>query len=337
MDWSKGYSARYYMTILDKKTMKDIRRVELKGGSIKRTLDNLRQSANLECDGYDTSNEEYIRVWLDAEQSGDISHTPLFTGIATAPDNDYDGYKKSNSLECYSVLKIAEDMLLPRGWYAPFESDGTLLIKDLLSVLNVPITIADTEVPPLKTAIVSETKENRLSMTDKILNAMNWTLRLNGDGSIYISPVNTDVKLKIDSISNDIIENHISIKYDWYNAPNVLRCIMDNNYAEVKDENPDSPLSIQNRGREVWYEESGVMLGANETLGEYTHRRLKELQQASLNISYDRRYWPDIYPNDVISISYPGCNVSGKFLITDQTVNLGGNARTSEEVIRVWV
>lgn len=337
MDWSRGYTAKYYMTILDKKTMRDIKRVELKGGSVKRTLDNLRQSADLDCDGFDIQGEEYIRVWLDAEQQGGFGHTPLFTGLAMAPNNEYEGYKKSNTLECYSVLKIAEDMLLPRGWYAPVDSNGIVLVRELLGVIGVPIHVPDdVEINPLPSAIVSETKENRLSMSDKILNAMDWGLRLNGDGSIDLAPITYDVKLRIDSVANDIIENQISITYDWYNAPNVFRCFMDMSYAEAKDEDPDSPLSIQNRGREVWYEEDNVVLGTLETLGEYATRRLKELQRASLDISYTRRYWPNIFPGDVITINYPRCGVSGNFIITEQNISLGGGARTSEEVIKIW-
>ena len=338
VNWSRGYTAKYYMTVLDKKTMRDTKRVELKGGSIKRTLDNLRQSADLDCDGFDIQGEEYIRVWLDVEQKGSVGHTPLFTGLAMAPSSSYSGYKKTNTLECYSVLKIAEDMLLPRGWYAPVESNGALIVKDLLSVIGVPIIQPeDIEVDPLPYAIVAETRENRLSMSDKILDAMNWVLRLNGDGSINIAPATYESRLRIDAIENDIIENQIDITYDWYNAPNVLRCVMDMSYAEARDENPDSPLSIQNRGREVWYEEDNVVLATSETLSSYTARRLEELQRSSMNIAYTRRYWPDIIPGDVITIGYPRCGVNGKFLITDQSIELGGSARTSEEVVRVWV
>ena len=112
---------------------------------------------------------------------------------------------------------------------------------------------------------------------------------------------------------------------------------MDSSYAEARDENPDSPLSIQNRGREVWYEEDDVVLATNETLSSYTSRRLTELQQASIDINYTRRYWPDIFPGDVITIGYPRCGDNGKYLITDQSIELGGSARTSEEVVRVWV
>lgn len=338
MDWSRGYTPKYYMTILDKQTMRDQKRIELNGGSIKRTLDNLRQSADLNCDGFEIQGEEYVRVWLDVEQQGSVGHTPLFTGLAMAPKSSYKGYKKSNNLECYSVLKIAEDMLLPRGWYAPIESNGALIVKDLLSVIGVPIILPeDIEIDPLPYAIVSETNENRLSMSDKILSAMNWALRLNGDGSINIAPISYESKLRIDAIDNDIIENQIDITYDWYSAPNVLRCIMDMSYAEARDENPDSPLSIQNRGREVWIEEDDVVLATSETLSSYATRRLEELQQSSMEISYTRRYWPDVIPGDVITIGYPRCGVNGKFLITDQSIELSGSARTSEEVVRVWV
>lgn len=338
MDWSKGYSAVFYATLLDKKTMKDIKRIELKEGTIKRALTDLRQSADLTCDGYTTKQEEYIRVWFDAYQGGNVSHTPLFTGVATSPKDKYSGRRRTNKLECYSILKLADDVLLPMGWYAPYDADATLLIRDLLSILGLPITIVGNmtdEQKRLKQAIVSELNENRLSMTDKILDAMNWVLRLDGFGSVTVGPVDTAPRLRIDSLSNDIIEADVDITYDWYSAPNIVRCVLDTNYAEARDEDPNSPLSIQNRGREVWYEEDNVTLGTGETLGEYSFRLLKKLQQISLDISYSRRYHPDVYPGDCISINYPAQSISGNFLVTDQNITLGGNAKVSEEVIRL--
>ena len=173
-------------------------------------------------------------------------------------------------------------------------------------------------------------------MVDKILDAMgNWRLRLDGLGSIYIEPLVNDAIATFDSISNDVIETDISISYDWYSAPNCVRCILDDSYAEVKDENPDSALSVQNRGREVWLELTSVQLSTNETLGEYAWRMLKYYQQVSTSISYTRRFDPAVYPSDVIRINYPAQNISGLFMVTDQSITLGYNASTSEEVMKV--
>ena len=334
MDWTQGYSARYYLSILDKETLRDIDRIEITGGSIKRSLTDLRESADLNCNHYQSDKEEYIRVWLDTNQNGESSHTPLFTGLATSPSNKYKGQILNNSVQCYSLLKIAQDVLLPRGWYAPTEANGGKLVKDLLSIIGVPIKMGENP-PSLSQAIIAEGSENHLSMADKILDAMNWRLKLDGYGFIYLEPISKDAKTSFDSNFNDIIETEISITYDWYNAPNVVRAILDNDYAIARDDDPASPLSTISRGREVWVEDSNVQLNTNETLAEYSYRALREYQNIATNISYNRRYYPEIFPGDVIRINYPAQKIQGNFLIMDQSITIGYNATTSEEVYKL--
>lgn len=338
VDWSLGYSAEYYLTIVDWATMRDLERIEITGGSIKRSLTELRESADLDCIGYDNNSELMIRVWLDAKQEGAFSHTPLFTGLAACPSDKYNGRLKTNTLECYSMLKIAQDVMLPKGWYAPVDVNSGVLIKDLLSVIGVEINIdEETEkTPDLKQSIIAEQGETRLSMTDKVLTAMgNWRMRLDGYGRIFIEPLPKEEVIIFDANSNDVIETEIEVSYDWYTAPNVLRCTLDDSYAEVRDEDPDSPLSIQNRGREVWLEDTDVQLTNDETLGDYAWRMLKIYQQTATTISYTRRFNPDVYPTDIIRLNYPAQQISGQYKVTDQDITLGYGARTSEEVVKV--
>ncbi len=338
MDWAKGYSASYYLSILDKETLRDVDRIELIGGSIKRSYSDLRESASVDCRGYDSKKEQYIRIWLDVKQEGESSHTPLFTGIATSPRHQYSGRVKSNTIECYSLLKIAQDVMLPRGWYAPVEADGAKLVKQLLSIIGLPysyIIVAENS-PALTQSIIAEQGENYLSMANKILDSINWTMKLDGYGRINIIPIEKDPEPKImfDGNEMDIIESEISITYDWYNAPNVLRCILDDDYALARDDDPRSALSTVSRGREVWYEDTDVMLNTNETLAEYAQRMLKVYQRNSTEISYSRRYYPGIYPGDCIRLNYPAQGISGLFLISEQDITLGYNAKTSEEVVQ---
>lgn len=335
MDWTEGYSARYYLSILDRNTMRDIRRIELKSGTIRRTMSDLRESADLNCgQEYDSDREEYVRVWLDTKQNGVSSHTPLFTGIATSPDSDYEGVLRSSVTACYSILKVAQDILLEPGWYVPVDMDGAKMVKKLLSVTGVPISVADGS-PILSQAIIAESNENNLSMAEKILAAINWRLKIDGYGSISIEPYSSEPVEVFGSTFNDIVETHISIQYDWFNCPNVFRAIMDDTYATARDDDPDSPLSTVSRGREIWAEETDCNLNQNETLEDYAQRRLQDLQHVSTSVKYDRRFIPDIYPSDVITLNYPAQGVAGNFLITDQSISLGYNARTSEGVIKV--
>lgn len=345
VDWSLGYSAKYYLTKVDRSTMRDLSResnsgyrIEIKGGSIKRSLTDLRESASIDCVNYDSTTEQIIRVWLDAKQNGESSHTPLFTGLATCPSNSFDGNRKSNTLECYSMLKIAQDVMLPKGWYAPVGVNSGTLIKSLLGAVGLDVNIdeEDEKTPDLKQSIIAEQGETRLSMTDKILAAMgNWRMRLDGYGSIFIEPLPKSEVIAFDSNVNDVIETSITVSYDWYNVPNVLRCSLDDSYAEARDEDINSPLSIQNRGREVWMEETDVQLMDNETLAEYAQRMLKEYQRIATTISYTRRFDPLVYPSDIVRINYPAQDISGWYKVTDQDITLGYNARTSEEVTKI--
>ena len=259
MDWRKGFSSRYYVTVLDRETWRDLRRMEITGGSIKREDSDLRESADINCVNYTDETEQIIRVWLDAKQNDDSSHTPLFTGIATSPGKNINGTLVTNTLECYSVLKIAQDMLLPRGWYAPKGINSGDLIRDLLSVMPVDISIAENS-PGLKSAIISEDGENRLSMTDKILSLMDWRMRLDGYGNIFVEPYNYNPVATFDSLNNDVIEPSLSITHDWFGCPNVYRAVLDDTYAVARDDDPDSELSTINRGREIWVEDSSVYL-----------------------------------------------------------------------------
>ena len=334
MDWRKGFSSRYYVTVLDRETWRDLRRMEITGGSIKREDSDLRESADINCVNYTDETEQIIRVWLDAKQNDDSSHTPLFTGIATSPGKNINGTLVTNTLECYSVLKIAQDMLLPRGWYAPKGINSGDLIRDLLSVMPVDISIAENS-PGLKSAIISEDGENRLSMTDKILSLMDWRMRLDGYGNIFVEPYNYNPVATFDSLNNDVIEPSLSITHDWFGCPNVYRAVLDDTYAVARDDDPDSELSTINRGREIWVEDSSVYLQEGETLAEYADRMLTLAQRSSTSISYDRRFNPDVYVSDVVALSYSEQRITGTYLVTSQTITRGYNSKTSEEVVKI--
>lgn len=336
MDWTKGFSSRYYISVVDKDTWRDIRRIEITGGSIKRSTSDLRQSADINVVNYNEPGEPLIRVWLDARQGNDSSHTPLFTGLASTPGRNINGRLVTQTLQCYSVLKPAADVLLPRGWYAPADVNAIWQIQKLLKVTKAPVEIlGETSELILKQAIVAEQNETNLSMVEVLLDVINWKLTIDGYGRIYLGPYDKEPIMTLDSREVDIVEPALTDNYDWFDVPNILRVVAGETHAEVRDEDPNSPFSIQNRGREVWAEENNCSLMENESLGEYARRRLKEMQNVGRTVNYDRRYLPDLNVLNRIVLNYPAQDLIGTFIITNQTITLGYNAKTSEEVMQV--
>lgn len=330
MNWNSDYVSRFYAEFVDPVTWRDIGRFEIENGSVSRQNTGLRQSASMNVDEFDDFTETLVRIYVDAVQGENIEHVPLFTGYAMNPTVQVNGNIRTQNIECYSVLKPAEDILLPRGWYAQRGALGSVVIRDLLSVLKAPIEIAAES--QLDHNIVAENNETRLSMVDKLLNAVGNVLTISGDGTVSITPKSNEVVMVFNPDDNDVIEPTLMVEHNWFDAPNVFRAVMDNVSATERDDSESSELSTVNRGREVWRQEDVAEL-SNETLAQYAKRRLKEAQAVGTKLSYTRRYNPNIQIEDVIGLNYP--QIQGNYRITSQSWNLSHSMETSEESERV--
>lgn len=330
MNWGKGFTASYYAYIVDAKTWRETELLQITDGSISRSNSGLRDSADITCINY-SDREQYVRVYLDVQQNGASEHVPIFTGLTSAPSRDIDGIVETDKIECYSVLKAAEDVLLQRGYYVPAEVDGGRIITDLLSVTPAPVEVVG-ESPALQSSVIAEDGETHLSMVDKVLDAINWRMRILGNGTIQILPQAEETVRTFDPFNADVLEPDLTITRDWYECPNVLRAVSGDLVAVVRDDSEDSPLSTVNRGREVWAEESNVSLNTGESIAEYALRRLKELQLIETTANYTRRYDPDVLVSDRVRLNYPRQGLNGVYEITSQKITMGYGCTTDEEV-----
>ena len=332
MDWSKGFSAAYIMQTVDPATWRDTNVIQITGGTIKRELTGKRESADVDCKGIEIGVERWVRIYLETQQDGASARTALFTGLATSPADEYEGNARSNTLSCYSVLKPCEDVALPLGWYAPQNANGAEVIRQLLSVTPAPVFV-ESDAPALSDHIIAESNENHLTMIDKILTAIDWRIQIDGDGTIHVEPKPLEPVASFDPLENDMIETKVKVSADLYSCPNVYRATSGDVTGIARDEDPDSPLSIQNRGREVWKSESGVNLASNESIAQYARRMLKQAQQVKRAASYTRRYMPNVRPSDLIRMGYPAQGLTGVYVVQSQTVTLEYGAATDEQIM----
>lgn len=332
MDWSKGFSAAYVMQEVDPATWRDTGVIQITGGTIKRELTGKRESADVDCKGIEIGVERWVRIYLETQQDGASARTALFTGLATSPADEYEGNARSNTLSCYSVLKPCEDVALPLGWYAPQNANGAEVIRQLLLVTPAPVFV-EPDAPTLSDHIIAESNENHLTMIDKILTAIDWRIQIDGDGTIHVEPKPLGPVASFDPLENDMIETKVKVSADLYSCPNVYRATSGDVTGIARDEDPDSPLSIQNRGREVWKSESGVNLASNESIAQYARRMLKQAQQVKRAASYTRRYMPNVRPSDLIRMGYPAQGLTGVYVVQSQTVALEYGAATDEQIM----
>ena len=336
IDWSKGISARYYASIINPYTWEDVRDLDIISGSIKYSDIGERISADIECRNFDHDNEYWIRLYLVGRQGSDIERVPLFTGIVSNPDISYNGRRETNNLQCYSPLSLADKIYLPLGWYVPIGSNGAKMVQELLSgVVMAPVVVEDVpeeDIPIISQNIIADNGETNLSMVDRILDIINWKIVVEGDGIIYISPYSFDVVASFNSQTNDIFEMDVTVSNNWYDVPNVYRAVGEGVSSTARDEDPNSIFSIQNRGREIWVNDTDCVLTENEKIGEYALRKLKEAQQVYKSIDYTRRFDPDVHISDIVSINYMEQGISGLFIVKSQSIELGYGGRVSEQV-----
>lgn len=278
--------------------------------------------------------EAWVRIYLEARQDGSApERVALFTGLLSAPGRDADGLYSSYKAECYSALKPSADVLLAPGWYAPAGAFAAQLAAELLSVGPAPVSVPDAD-PILAEYIVAEARETHLSMAHKLLQTIGWRLRIDGRGEIHIEPPPT-APAAVFGEESDVIEPRFSDERDLFSCPNCLLAASGSDTAEARDDSPMSSLSTVSRGREVWAQESNVVLSGTESLSDYARRRLRELQAPARTVKYTRRYHPDVRVGDLVEFRYPGAGLSGIFRVKSQTLSLGHNCATEEEAVQV--
>jgi len=309
-------------------TWEDEGEILITGGKIDRDIESaLVESANIETT--EELGELWIRLYLVAKQGDGAERIPLFTGLTSSPTRSLSGYNPSYSVDCFSVLTPCADRMLPRGWFAPKDGNGAAIIADLLGIAGAEVETFEGG-GTLTGAIVAESGETYLSMAHKVADAIGWQIRIDGRGKIHVEPFPDAVAIRFND-DNDVIQPNIKDTRDWYSCPNVLRVTYESYAAIARDDDPESPLSTVNRGREIWAEEA-AQLSSSAPLAAYAQQRLKELQSPAREITYTRRFMPDLRPGDLVGISYPGAEIDGTFRIKSQTVELGYGADTEETV-----
>ena len=338
MNWNSGFSALYELKKVDPVTFKDMGSFDFVSGTIDRISSGLMESADLTMT--ENPGECWIRVYLNAKQETGGARIPLFTGLTSAPERVLNGHREQYTVECYSVLKPADDILVARGFYAPAGVDAGRLVEELLSVGPAAVVV-DGEGPSLTEAIVAEDSMSRLDVAWLILEAIGWRLRIEGDGTIHVCQSASDISAVFDTDENDVIELDVTDQQDWFSVPNCIRVTSGNSCVEYKDDDTDSPVSTIARKKarggngEIWANDTASAIGDNESLAEYAVRVLREKQSPARTISYTRRYRPDVLVSDLVELRLPSVKIDGKFRINSQAVTLGYGCRTAEEVTMV--
>lgn len=345
-DWLSSMQQTYEYYIVDPGTWKDIRRIDnVKSCTINRDSD-VETLGSATIDIEESVGECYIRAYLVTIQNNLTERHPLGTFLIQTPSWSFDGKTHDVSVDAYTPLLELKESPPPLG-YSLLKGESIMgaayrLAREYARAPVVEARNTDT----LHNDFVANTNDTWLSFLSDLVANAKYTFALDELGRILFSPKQDIASLQpvwtYDDSNSSILYPSISLDQDLYGIPNVVEVIYSNGsdcyHARVVNDDPNSPVSTVNRGREIIYRETNPDLNGDPTENqtrEYATDLLRALSSLEYTVTYSHGYCP-VRVGDCVRLNYeragltdvkgkvisqsikcePGCPVTEKAVFT---------------------
>lgn len=302
IDWTQSMQQSFEYYTVNPHTWKDDKQLKnVKPGS-KLTRDSeLETRGSATIDLTESVGECYIRVYLIAIQNGITYKLPLGTYIMQTPMSSFDGKVRNVSVDAYTPLLELKENPPPLG-YSILEGANIMDNAYQLTQENVraPVVPAKCD-KTLFYDFVADTEEKWLSyLSDFIANAKHY-YDVDEMGRILFAPEQDTASLQpVYTFTDDnssILQPDFDMEHDLFDVPNVVEVLYTNGrdsyYAKVVNDDPNSPTSTVNRGREIKHRiVNPDSLGdpTNNQIQEYAKTYLKEASTLTYTVTFTHGY-----------------------------------------------
>lgn len=344
IDWLSSMQQTFEYYTVDPNTWRDAKKIE---NVISSTIDRDSEAETLGSATITMSEaigECYVRIYLVAIQNGNTYKVALGTFLVQTPSWSFDGKTKEISVDAYTPLLELKENLPPIG-YSLLEGENIMNMAYRLcrERVRAPVieAVCDTN---LYDDFVANTKDTWLTfLTDLIENAK-YVFDLDEMGRVLFLPVQETASLQpvwtYTDDNSSILYPDISLDRDLYGIPNVVEVVYssgkDNYYARVVNDNPNSPISTVNRGREIVHRVTNPSLYGDPTENqtkEYAERLLKELSTLECTVTYSHGYCP-VRVNDCVRLNYTRSGISGvKAKVISQSIDCSAGCKVTETAV----
>ncbi len=349
-DWYSSMQQTFEYYIVNPDSWKDVKKLEkVKSCTMDYDLDSETIiSASIDCD--DKIGENYIRAYLITIQNGIKDKYPLGTVLVQTPSTSFDGKSSGNSLDAYSPLLELKEKLPPIG-YAVRKHENIMSLAYALCRENMrpPVTACENDAT-LEYDFVSDMGENWLSyLADLIANA-NYQFGLDDLGGIIFVPDQDIASLQpvwtYDDSNSSILYPNITMERDLYGIPNVVEVICSRDsgyyYSRVSNDDPNSPISTVNRGREVVHRETNPSFPGEPNQGiidEYAQQLLRNLSCLEYTMQYTHGYCP-VRIGDCVRLNYERAGITNvKAKVVRQSIKCEPGCPVTETAVfstKLW-
>ena len=350
IDWSESMeqSSEYYE--VNPNTWKDIRKIEnVKSCSINKdeSSDTLG-SASISI--VDTLGETYIRAYLLIRQNGNNFRVTLGTFLVQTPSSDFDGKNRNVTMDCYTPLLELKENPPPLG-YTLMKGENIMERAYEICRENCRAPVVETKLEKvLEANFVSNTDDTWLVFLQDLLAQAKYKFYLDEEGKILFAPIQKLEQLKPVWTFNDdnssILYPDINLEHDLYGIPNVVEVVCSTGTemytARIVNDDPNSPTSTVNRGREILYRETSPNIQgipSVEQINEYAEALLEELSSVEYQVSYKHGYCP-VRVGDCVRLNYERADLKDvKAKVISQSINCETSCSVDETAVftrKLW-
>lgn len=362
-DWTKSMQQSYEYFTVEPTTLADIKRLDnVKKSSFNRDL----ESETLGSATIDVTNsfgESYIRCYLKTVQNGVTEKTPLGMVLSQTPSSSFNGKITDVSMDCYTPLIELKEKKPPLGYTI---RKGTRIMDAAYNIIRENARVPVNKVEPLyeindsgekvdvspklQIDFVANTDDTWLKFVIDLIANAKYELGLGERGDILFLPKQELASLQpvwtFDDSNSSILYPEITMNHDLYGIPNVVEVIYsygtDYKQAVAKNEDPNSPISIPSRGREIIYRETSPSLAGyitQDQIQNYAERLLKELSTIEYTVSYTHAYCP-VRIGDCVRLNYAHAGIKNiKAKVISQNIKCEPGCPVSEKAVftsKLW-
>ena len=247
-------------------------------------------------------------------------------------------------MDAYTPLLELKENPPPIGYYIK-KKQNIMDISYMLTREHVRAPVVPAKNPTkLFYDFVADTEDTWLSLITDLISNAEYKFDLDEMGRILFSPKQDTASLQpvwtYDDSNSSILYPEITMKHDLYGIPNVIQIVYSNGskqiYAEARNEDNTSPLSIPNRGREIIYRITDPNLNGNPTqtyLNEYVAKTLKETSSLEYTLKYSHGYCP-VRIGDCVRLNYERAGITDvKAKVISQKISCKPGCKVNETAI----
>lgn len=343
-DWTKSMQQTFEYYVVDPNTWKDKTPIRsVLSSKISRDI-TAETQGSFSLTVTEPLGECYVRVYMVTNQNGIKERFPMGTYLIQTPAYGFDGKVKNITLDAYTPLLELKENQPPLG-YSILEGENIMDIAYRLIRENgrAPV-VSLTDTTKLFFDFVANTDDTWMTFLNDLIANAKFSLGLDELGRIIFNPIQTVNSMQpiwtYDDTNSSILYPEIEVKQDLYGIPNVVEVIFSSNkqyqYVRVVNDDPNSPTSTINRGREITHRVTNPSTLGNPTveqLKEYGTQVLKELSSLEYRITYKHGYCP-VRIGDCVRLNYEKAGlVNVKAKVISQSIDCVPGCPVSETAI----